>query len=214
MSSAMLGRCTHVFCNTRSSFRRRGGIALALLLAIALLAIARPSFAQNTSIPDASISDCTGCQSGTVELTLNGISRARAERLVLDTAQGRWLGAGTIDYEGNGISVHEHDANFSVRFEDVDPADVATCKSPIPAPKYAAHIEVRTVTGELVLVAGIPVVNTTAPCPTWRLTARVGHDLPKTLALLLSKYRDGNSTPQASDGRSSHVQVNGRWIRF
>lgn len=162
-----------------------------MFLALALILAARPAHAEFTSLSDASISDATGNQAGNVELTLNGTSRAVAFGLQLDADAGRWVGIGSVDYDGNGVSVHESNAQFSVRIEPFDPP--ANCITPIQSPAFAAHIEARDGGGNLILVAGGPIRSDVTPCPTWRLTANVGHNLPATLALLKPRYRDGSA---------------------
>lgn len=189
-----------------------------LFLAAALALAARPAHAEFTSLSDASIGFAEGNQAGNVVLTLSGTGEAVAQGLTLDVDAGRWSGFGRIDYDGNGISVHESNAAFSVRIEAFDPP--AGCTSPITSPAFAAHIEVRDSGGDLILVAGNPVRSDVTPCPTWRLTAVVGHKLPSTLALLKPRYRDGVSAAHGPQPSSlGHVKgdyirtVSGRYIK-
>lgn len=188
-----------------------------LLVALALVAaFARPAEAQFVSFREASIGYGEGNRNGVVALDLAANSEVQTDgsTMTFDAATGRWVGFGKIDYEGNGVSVHESRAAFSIRVEPV-PADLEVfCgPSPVPNPSYAAHIEARNAKGNLILVAGLA-RNIADPgrCPYWHLSANVGQNLPATLALMLPKYRDGAAGARATKPGYSRT-VSGRLIK-
>ncbi len=166
-----------------------------LLAFVLVVAVASPAQAQYVTFNDASIGYGEGNRNGVVALDLAGNSEVQTDyaTMTFDADAGRWVGYGRIDYDGNGVSVHESRAAFSIRVELL-PADLrAFCgPTPVPNPSYAAHIEARNAAGELVLVAGAA-QNISQPgrCPYWNLTAVVGHNLPASLELLTPRYRDG-----------------------
>lgn len=188
---------------------------LAAALTLWALVYAHPAFAQFVSIHDASIGFAEGNQAGNVVLTLNGSSEAVAQNLQRDLDSGRFVGFGRVDYDGNGISIHEANAAFSVRIEAFEPP--ASCISPVEHPAFAAHIEARAPNGNLILVAGSPVEDDSHPCPQWQLSANVGANLPSTLALLKARYRDGAlgaHLQSLGSVKAGYIrQVNGRIVR-
>lgn len=184
-------------------------LAAAAALTLWTLVYAHPAFAQFVSIPDASIGFAEGNQAGNVVLTLGGASEAVVQGLQINELTGRYEGTGRIDFDGSGISIHEPVAQFSVRLESFEPP--AGCNTPIDHPAFAAHIEVRAPNGNLVCVAGNPVIDESHPCPQWKLSANVGANLPPTLALLKSRYRDGKSVP--TNNLRSLGSVKGEYVR-
>ena len=157
-----------------------------LFAALAVMAIASPSFAQFATERDASVGYCEGCQSGNLSLILTGTGGASVFGLLPDADTGKWSGFGSVSYHANGINIEESAAHFLVTFA---PAPDGGCP---PVSQFPSIIEAFDPNGVRVLFAsglhyeaGYDVAA--GLCPWGRLTANVGR-VPDSLVRLKLKY--------------------------
>lgn len=146
----------------------------AAALTLWALVYAHPTFAQVSPEPNASLSECAGCQSGNITVVFDG-GTAFASGLKFDASAnggaGAWVGSGSVvDYNRAGV-VANGPAQFVVVFKTASEYGITPCSAPNGTPLKVFVDSFQILCGNVLFEStGAPVFDTSA-CPTETIPA-------------------------------------------